>query len=132
MARLGGAEVEVRSAGSQPRPLHPDAVRVMRDRGVDIEGRRSKHLSEFAGDEFDYVISLCDRLREICPDFAGAPVVAHWSIPDPAADAEVTSEVPSDVTRGEVFARTADELTTRVQFLLAAIQNAPGGGDGGG
>ena len=128
LERFGGAAVDVRSAGTHPRGLQPEAVRVMRDRGVDIGNRRSKHLSEFTADRFDYVISLCDRVREVCPDFPGAPFVAHWSIPDPAADSDATS----DATRGEVFARTADVLTTRVQFLLAAIENAPHEGDGGG
>ena len=126
----GSAAPRSMSAVPAPTPgaLQPEAVRVMRDRGVDIGNRRSKHLSEFTADRFDYVISLCDRVREVCPDFPGAPFVAHWSIPDPAADSDATS----DVTRGEVFARTADVLTTRVQFLLAAIENAPHEGDGGG
>ena len=79
------------SAGSHPKPLHPNAVRVMRERGIDISGRRSKHLSEFAGERFDYVITLCDRVREVCPEFPGAPEPIHWSIPDPAASPEATT-----------------------------------------
>jgi protein-tyrosine-phosphatase/DNA-binding transcriptional ArsR family regulator len=59
------------SAGSHPKPLHPNAVRVMRRRGIDLAGRRSKHLSEFTGERFDYVISLCDRVREVCTEFPG-------------------------------------------------------------
>lgn len=111
--QLGGARIEALSAGSHPKALHPDAVRAMLGQGIDISGRRSKHLNEFAGQLFDYVISLCDRVREVCPDFAGPPAVAHWSIPDPAADDE---GYPA-------FVRTADVLHTRIQFLLSAIEH---------
>ena len=62
------------SAGSHPKPLHPNAVRVMRDEhGIDLAGRESKHLSVFADQHFDWVISLCDRVREVCPEFPGDP-----------------------------------------------------------
>jgi protein-tyrosine-phosphatase/DNA-binding transcriptional ArsR family regulator len=114
LEQLGGVRVEVVSAGSEPKALHPDAVRVMRERGLDIGGRRSKHLSEFAGQRFDHVISLCDRVREVCPDFPGAPVMVHWSMPDPAAEED---GYPA-------FVRTANELSTRIQFLLSVIEPA--------
>src|SRR5918995_5612533 len=71
--QLSGGAVSTASAGSYPKPLHPNAVLVMRERGIDIAGRCSKHLSEFAGERFDYVISLCDRVREVCPEFPGGP-----------------------------------------------------------
>lgn len=109
-----GARVEAASAGSHPKPLHPHAVRVMRAQGIDISDRQPKHLSSFSEQRFDHVISLCDRVREVCPDFPGHPQVAHWSIPDPAAEAEV-SGYPA-------FVRTADELNTRIHFLLYAIE----------
>jgi ArsR family transcriptional regulator, arsenate/arsenite/antimonite-responsive transcriptional repressor / arsenate reductase (thioredoxin) len=106
----GGDAVEAFSAGSHPKRLHPAAVQVMRDRfGIDIAGQRVKHLSEFTGRRFDYVISLCDRLREICPEFPGPPELIHWSIPDPAAEGE--GAYPA-------FERTAAELDTRVRFLI--------------
>ena len=73
----------------------------MRERGIDISERRSKHLSEFAGRRFDYVISLCDRVREVCPEFPGAPELIHWSIPDPAR------EPGSDEQTLPAFERTA-------------------------
>ena len=117
LERWGGTAVEVVSAGSHPKPVHPYAVRVMRERGIDIRDRRSKHVQEFAGQRFDHVISLCDRVREVCPDFPGTPAVAHWSIADPAAaTAGKQSYAP--------FVRTADELSTRVEFLLSAIHHA--------
>ena len=115
MGGLGGSLVEAASAGSHPKDLHPNAVRVMRERGMDISGARSKHLSEFAEQRFDYVVSLCDRLREVCPEFPGAPAMVHWSIPDPAAEATNQDSYPA-------FVRTAEELNTRIQFLLYAIE----------
>jgi ArsR family transcriptional regulator, arsenate/arsenite/antimonite-responsive transcriptional repressor / arsenate reductase (thioredoxin) len=92
------------SAGSHPKPLHPEAVRVMGDRGIDIAGRRSKHLDEYAGERFDQVITLCDRVREVCPEFPGHPELVHWSVPDPSRDGD--------------FAGVADEIERRVDFLL--------------
>ena len=115
LQQLGGPSVDVASAGSSPKALHPDAVRVMRDRGIDISGRRTKHLSEFTERPFDHVISLCDRVREVCPEFPGPPALAHWSIPDPAV---ADDGYPA-------FVRTAQELTTRVEFLLHAIEQPP-------
>lgn len=117
LGQLGGARVDVVSAGSHPKTLHPNAVRVMRERGIDIMGRRTKHLSEFVEQRFDHVISLCDRVREVCPDFPGPPAVAHWSIPDPAAEAA------ADEHSYPAFVSTADELDTRIGFLLSVIDH---------
>ena len=108
MEQVGGTTVHVVSAGSHPKPVHPNAVR-------DIRDRRSKHVQEFAGRRFDFVISLCDRVREVCPDFPGAPVVAHWSLADPAA------EGTDDEQSYPAFVGTADELSIRVDFLMSAI-----------
>jgi protein-tyrosine-phosphatase len=114
--QLSGGAVSAASAGSHPKPLHPNAVRVMRDRGIDISRRRSKHLSEFADRRFDYVISLCDRVREVCPEFPGGPELIHWSIPDPAREPGSHEEtLPA-------FERTATELCTRIGFLIEAIE----------
>jgi protein-tyrosine-phosphatase len=113
--RLSHGGIRAASAGSHPKPLHPNAVRVMRQRGIDISARRSKHLSEFAGRRFDYVISLCDRVREVCPEFPGAPELIHWSIPDPAR------EPGRDEQTLPAFEHTASELETRIDFLIEAI-----------
>jgi len=107
--------VEARSAGSHPKPLHPNAVRVMRERGIDIHGQRPKHLSEFTSQRFDYVISLCDRVREVCPEFPGHPDTIHWSIPDPARGGS------NDKETYPAFERTAEELERRIRFLLSVI-----------
>ena len=114
--QLSGGAIRAASAGSHPKPLHPNAVRVMRERGIDISGRRSKHLSQFTGRRFDYVISLCDRVREVCPEFPDGPDMVHWSIPDPAREPGTDDEtLPA-------FERTADELCTRIGFLIEAIE----------
>ena len=115
--RLSDGAVSAASAGSHPKPLHPNAVRVMRKRGIEIAGRRSKPLSEFGRRRFDYVISLCDRVREVCPEFPGAPELIHWSIPDPAR------EPGSDEQTLPAFERTAAELSTRIDFLIQAIES---------
>jgi ArsR family transcriptional regulator, arsenate/arsenite/antimonite-responsive transcriptional repressor / arsenate reductase (thioredoxin) len=109
--RMSGGAVIAASAGSHPKPLHAHAVHVMRERGIDISGRRSKHVSDFAGRRFDYVISLCDRVREVCPEFPGGPELIHWSIPDPARDEQTLA----------AFERTATELGARIDFLIQAI-----------
>ncbi|MGH2734536.1 MAG: arsenate reductase ArsC, partial [Actinomycetota bacterium] len=113
---LSEGTVKAVSAGSHPKPLHPNAVRVMRRRGIDLAGRRSKHLIEFTGARFDYVISLCDRVREVCPEFPGAPELIHWSIPDPGR------ESGSDDATLPAFERTAAELFTRIGFLIETIE----------
>jgi protein-tyrosine-phosphatase len=111
LGQLSGGAVEVASAGSRPKPLHPEAVRVMREHGIDICGRRSKHLAEFAGQRFGYVITLCDRVREVCPEFPGHPQLIHWSIADPAGEADARA----------AFRRVAAGLRTRIGFLLARL-----------
>jgi ArsR family transcriptional regulator, arsenate/arsenite/antimonite-responsive transcriptional repressor / arsenate reductase (thioredoxin) len=112
---FSAGSVQAFSAGSHPKPLHPNALRVMREEhGLDLAGHASKHLDVFAGQRFDWVISLCDRVREVCPEFPGRPEAVHWSIPNPA-----TGE-PDRVTY-PLFRATAAELVTRVRFLLAAL-----------
>jgi protein-tyrosine-phosphatase/DNA-binding transcriptional ArsR family regulator len=113
-----GGRVEAQSAGSHPKTLHPNAVRVMQaEHGIDLAGHRSKHLSELTEQRFDRVISLCDRVREVCPEFPGNPGTIHWSIPDPAAD----HADGDDKASYPAFQQTAAELETRIGFLLATL-----------
>ena len=111
-----GGFVEAHSAGSHPKPLHPNAVRVMRDEhGIDLGGHEPKHLDVFANQRFDWVVSLCDRVREVCPEFPARPQLVHWSIPDPAlAGSANRASYPA-------FERTAAELETRISFLLQLL-----------
>ena len=126
-ARSGG-RVEAHSAGSQPKALHPNAVRVMReDHGIDLAGQAPKHFDVYAAAEFDLVISLCDRVREVCPDFPGAPEAIHWSIPNPATGEDDAATLP-------LFRGAAAELAMRVGYLLARLADrsteSQGGADG--
>ncbi|MDX6646538.1 MAG: ArsR family transcriptional regulator, arsenate/arsenite/antimonite-responsive transcriptional [Miltoncostaeaceae bacterium] len=118
--QLSAGAVRAASAGSHPKPLHPNVVRVMRERGIDLAGRRSKHLSEFTSQRFDYVISLCDRVREVCPEFTGAPEAIHWSLRDPAC------APGTDGQTLPAFDRSAAVLATRICFLLEAIKQTTG------
>jgi protein-tyrosine-phosphatase/DNA-binding transcriptional ArsR family regulator len=111
--RSGGA-VAAFSAGSRPRPVHPDAIAAMAARGVDLSAARPKHLDEFADARFTHVITLCDRVREVCPEFPGHPATAHWSMPDPSAEPDGRP----------AFDRAADEIAERVGFLLHTIAAA--------
>jgi protein-tyrosine-phosphatase/DNA-binding transcriptional ArsR family regulator len=119
-----GHSIQARSAGSHLKPLHPNAVRVMAGRGIDISGYRSKHLRRFARTRFDRVVTLCDRVREICPEFPGRPVTAHWSMQDPAQEGD------TDQATYPAFQRTAQELETRIGLLIAQITTEGGSTDG--
>ncbi|UDY37060.1 metalloregulator ArsR/SmtB family transcription factor [Dermatobacter hominis] len=114
---LTDGTVEVVSAGSHPKPVHPNAVRVLAERGIDISGARSKHLDEFADRRFDAVVTLCDRVREVCPDRDGPHRRVHWSIADPS----LVGESPEDSY--PAFEQTTEELERRIRFLIAAIWN---------
>jgi ArsR family transcriptional regulator, arsenate/arsenite/antimonite-responsive transcriptional repressor / arsenate reductase (thioredoxin) len=108
--------VEARSAGSHPKPLHSNAVRVMAERGIDIAGRSTKSLTRFTRSRFDRVITLCDKVREICPEFPGTGLAVHWSIADPAAAGD------SDAETYAAFEQVADDIEGRVALLLADVR----------
>ena len=110
MRQMAGDAVHVCSAGSHPKPVHRYAIAAMAEHGIDLAEARAKHLDTFVGHRFDYVITLCDRVREVCPDFPGNPLPIHWSIPDPAQG----DGYPA-------FQRTATELADRIGFLLHHI-----------
>ena len=114
VARSGG-RVEAHSAGSHPKPVHPNAVRVLRERGIEIGSRQPKQLSTFAAAQFSYVVTLCDKVREVCPEFPGHPRCIHWSIPDPAA-----SGGDDDATL-PAFRDTAAKVERRLAWLLAGL-----------
>lgn len=109
---MGSKRVQAFSAGSEPKPVHELAVRVMQENNVDIRSQRSKGLETVTGEQFDYIVTVCDRARENCPVFPGKPVHIHWSIPDPA------STEGSDEERLKRFRAVADQLTERVQYFL--------------
>jgi protein-tyrosine-phosphatase len=116
LRQLAGDEVDVQSAGSKPRGVNPMAIAVLAELGIDTAGLSSKRMDELAGKPFDYVVTLCDIVREQCPDFPGSPDRIHWSLADPAA-----VEGDRETVR-EAFQLTAEDLTKRVPSLLVAIE----------
>ena len=124
LRREAGGHCEVFSAGTQPSSVRPEAIAVMRELGIDISGHRSKSVGEFAGQAFDYVITVCDNARDNCPVFPGSRVRLHWSFEDPAA------VEGSEAERMDAFRRIRDQIHERVmafvkQDLRAAKQVSP-------
>jgi len=119
LERMSAGAFDAASAGSHPKPLHPTAVRAMLRRGVDISANHTTHVDELVGQRFDTVITLCDRVREVCPPFRSRPELVHWSVPDPA--------VESATARGSlaVFERTAADLETRISFRFHLTTEPP-------
>jgi ArsR family transcriptional regulator, arsenate/arsenite/antimonite-responsive transcriptional repressor / arsenate reductase (thioredoxin) len=109
--QMGGEYVEVDSAGSMPTEVHPDTITVLGELGIDPSPLHAKSLDQFVGEPFDYIITVCDRVRDMCPSFPGDPNQAHWSFADP-----VVIEDPEQ--RLKAFRQVAAELRTRIGYLL--------------
>jgi len=116
LRHLSQGSVEVYSAGTEPSAVHPLAVRALGEMGIDISGQRSKPVREFAGQSFDFVATLCEGARELCPIFPGDPERVHWGFRDPGA---VTG---TDEERLRAFKQTARELTARLRPFLALVE----------
>ena len=100
-----GAVFEVESAGTKPGTVRPEAIAAMREIGINISGHRSKHVDEFDGRRFDYVITVCDNAKESCPVFLGAAKRLHHSFADPPPPS-----VGTDEEHMTTFRRVRDEL----------------------
>jgi ArsR family transcriptional regulator, arsenate/arsenite/antimonite-responsive transcriptional repressor / arsenate reductase (thioredoxin) len=109
--KLGGDNVEVASAGSEPSRVHPQTIELLREMGIDPNRHRSKSMDEFVGQHFDYVITVCDRVRDSCPTFPGDPKQIHWSFPDPTKE-------PEGFEQRRAFDHLRRELETRLRYLL--------------
>jgi arsenate reductase len=119
LAHRGGPDFEVHSAGTHPKGVNPFTIRVLADAGIDWSGARSKSVDEFAGQAFDYVITVCDRARRECPVFPGSHETLHWGLDDPA-DVE-----GSDEAKLAAFRRTVLDVSTRLRpFIEVAIRAA--------
>lgn len=110
----GGAAFEVHSAGTRASFVRPEAIAALREIGIDISGHRSKSVDEFAGQTFDYVITVCDHAREICPVFPGKTRMIHHSFEDPPAPG-----VGDDESRMAIFRRVRDEIRAWLQGFIA-------------
>ena len=99
-----GDAYEVFSAGTKPVPVRHEAIAVMKEIGIDISGHRSKSVDEFAGQEFDYVITVCANANETCPVFPGNTQRIHWPIEDPAGT--------------DAFRNVRDQIHRRINAFL--------------
>jgi arsenate reductase len=104
LGRRAGPAVDVASAGTAPKEVNPYTIRVLAERGIDWSTARSKALDEFIDQDWDWVVTVCDRAREACPVFPGARDGDHWDLDDPA---EVGG---TDDERLAAFRRTAGEI----------------------
>lgn len=111
MRHLGRNRVEVHSAGNHPTQIHADAIRAMDALGIDIRGQQPKDVDVFAGQQFDYVITVCDKARETCPTFPGTNL--HWGFADPATIEDVAE-------RSRTFDQIARVLAARIENFLTA------------
>lgn len=113
-AALAG-DAEVFSAGTKPSLVRPEAIAVMSELGIDLSGHRSKSVDEFAGQEFDYVITVCDNAAEACPVFPGKTQRLHWPFEDPAG---VTG---SESERQAAFRKVRDQIRARIHDWTPSI-----------
>lgn len=112
MRQHGGADFEVHSAGTVPKGINPLTERVLDEAGLDHAWARSKSVSEFLGQSFDYVITVCDQARQACPVFPGVHQTLHWGYEDPAA-VEGTEE-----ERLAAFRSTLTLMSSRIQTFI--------------
>ncbi|MBE3576533.1 MAG: arsenate reductase ArsC [Limnochordales bacterium] len=115
---LHQGKIEAFSAGTEPGNVHPLAIQVMAEAGVDLASHRSKHLREFLGQQFDYVITLCGDARDRCPVFPGAARIVHVGFPDPARATGTPEEVLNE------FRRVRDMIRDFVAGLPWSLANA--------
>lgn len=119
---IGGKDFETASAGTHPAGLNPLTVAVLREIGVDWEGQRSKHVREFMGHSFEYVITVCDRAKESCPVVPGHHTLLHWSFDDPAAAPAATRLDEFRRVRNEIADRLCSFLIDDLKFVRAALR----------
>lgn len=112
----GGEMFEVFSAGTRASFVRQEAIQAMAEIGIDISGHRSKNVDEFAGQEFDFVITVCDHANEICPVFPGKTRRIHHSFEDPPAPGSADAE-----TTLTVFRRVRDEIR---EWMKSFVQQA--------
>lgn len=113
LKRFGKGKYEVYSAGSEPnQQVHPLALKVILKNQYVIDGLKPKNMMELIDNEFDFVITLCDKMLENCPIFPSQPIYAHWGMPDP-----VQFE-GSDVEKEEYFSKTFREISNRIHMFL--------------
>lgn len=109
---MGGKNYEVFSAGTEATFVRPQAIAVMAELGIDISEQRSKVLTKYLSQPFDYVITVCDQANESCPIFPGAKHRLHWSFPDPS------KATGSEAERLAFYRQVRDAIAKRIQEFL--------------
>jgi arsenate reductase len=117
----GGDDFEVFSAGTEPRGVNPLTLRVLEESGLDAGWARSKSVNEFLGQRFDYVITVCDEARQVCPVFPGSHRSLHWGYEDPAA------AQGSEEERLKVFRAVYTQLSQRMSQFVVIARRADAG-----
>ena len=112
MRYLAYDKFEVYSAGSHPNKVHPAAITVMKEIGIDISSHTSDPISLFINKGIDIVVTVCDNAKKVCPVFSGTAERIHWSVKDPIENWDSSTEDLVD------FRKTRDELTERIKNLL--------------
>ena len=112
LRHIAGDRFEVFSAGTKPTDIRPEAIKVMDEIEIDISGHYPKFVDEFIGQNFDYVVTVCDSAKEACPVFPGKAERLHWSFQDPAA------VQGSDSERLSAFRKIRDEIRARIGNFL--------------
>jgi arsenate reductase (thioredoxin) len=118
LCEFGGSEFEARSAGTQPTPVRPETVAVLGEIGIDWSRAVSKSVAQFVGQQFDYVITVCDRARVTCPTFPGEHNSLHWGLDDPAEVEGAAVEVL------EAFRCTRTEVAARLRPFVELARSA--------
>jgi arsenate reductase len=108
----GGSRFEVHSAGTEPKGVNRLTLRILAEAGIDASGARSKSVTEYLGQPFDYVVTVCDEARQVCPVFPGVHESLHWGYEDPA-EAQGTDE-----ERLAVFRRVFIGLGERINLFI--------------
>jgi arsenate reductase len=117
LRQIGGADFDVHSAGTDPKGLNPRTMRLLADARIDASWARSKSVSEYLGQAFDYVITVCDQARQVCPVFPGSHESLHWSYEDPAEATGSEEEIMA------VYRSVFTQLGERIhQFVPLALR----------
>jgi arsenate reductase len=114
----GGDDFEVHSAGTEPKGINPLTLRTLAEVGIDASWARSKSVTEFLGQRFDYVVTVCDQARQSCPVFPGVHESLHWGYEDPAA------VQGTDEQRMIVFRQVLTQIGERINQFILLVRRA--------
>ncbi len=114
LQEIGGDKCAVESAGVAPSSVRPEAIEAMHEIGIDISAHRSKSADEFVGQNFDYIITVCDNAKETCPVFPGNATRIHQSFEDPP-----TETVGDYESRLKIFRRVSDEISDWLNLFIS-------------